>query len=110
MLRPYSVVYFFGRVNIVMNNITREDRRKLDERRESNREFLDSDNLTRPHRMCERECIDLKERIKALESLLAKVYVVVNDDVDWTDRTTRIEDFLGEIDAILPKTEEVKDE
>ena len=53
----------------------------------------------------------LKERIKALESLLARAgEKLSNYDSDYPPERFEVYDLVERIDAILPKTEEVKDE
>lgn len=97
-----------------MNNLEREERRKLHERREEDLYLPEYPN--RAHRACERECIDLKDRIKALEYLLARsgtdLQTLVNHcrDEGWDENYLgEFDDLVEEIDAILPDTEGEKD-
>lgn len=84
-----------------MNSLEREEQRKLHERRDDDLKLPEYPN--RAHRACERECLDLKDHIKALESLLARYGEVLYDfprsENDAIDR------ICAEIDAILPATE-----
>ena len=57
----------------------------------------------------------LKERIKALESLLAESKFDLIQWIEWAALRHKFSDnaslnIVAKIDAILPKTEEVKDE
>ena len=85
-----------------------ETQRKYD-RRKAN-EFTEENPLpevNRAHRAAEAECIELKERIKALESLLARFRNGFAYPYSLNENLRK--QIIAEIDAILPKTEEVKD-
>ncbi len=85
-----------------MNNHKREERRKLQERRERQRDEFACCSITRPHRACERECLDQKARIKALESLLARAGCELTFN-PWNVDNAKL--LIKEIDVILPATE-----
>lgn len=119
-----------------MNNHEREERRKLQERREDDDDLTKAmPNINRAHRDCERECLDQKARIKALESELNSTQEAMDayasESFKSKDRVKSLElvlaklgdvlyDFprsendaidriCAEIDAILPATEGKKD-
>jgi hypothetical protein len=60
-----------------------ETRRKMERRQAT--EFTEDNPMpekNRAHRACERECLDLKARVKELESLLAES-VLMMDEMDY---------------------------
>lgn len=92
-----------------MNNHEREERRKLHERREQQRISWAGD-INRAHRDCERECIDLKARVGALESLLSEScekLIELNDYIDISvgHSFDSADEIVKRIDAILPAPE-----
>lgn len=83
-----------------MNNATREERRKEAERRAT---LIDESKLSRPHRMCERECLDLKARLKEAELYLAAaVDTIVAANLI---RDPSVNTLVESIDNFLPATE-----
>ncbi len=69
-------------------------------------ESADFAEINRAHRACESECIELKSRISALESLLARASEELYLHTHFHGvqfENARI--VLEEIDAILPATE-----
>lgn len=57
-----------------------------------------------------RDINELKERIKALESLLARAGDKLNNyDSDYNPENAEVDQLIAEIDAILPDTEGKKD-
>lgn len=83
-----------------MNNATREERRKEAERRAA---LIDESKLSRPHRMCERECLDLKARLKEAELYLAAaVDTIVTANLI---RNPSVNTLVEAIDNFLPATE-----
>ncbi len=86
-----------------MNNATREERRLEAERRKEATDPKHLEKLNRPHRACERECIDLKARLKEAELYLAAaVDAIVTANLI---RDPSINTLVTAIDNFLPATE-----
>jgi len=87
-----------------MNQRQREDRRQEAERRASVIPTTEpGDNLPRPHRDAERECLDLKARLKEAELYLAAaVDTIVAANLI---RDPSVNTLVEAIDNFLPATE-----
>lgn len=89
-----------------MNNKQREERRLQAERRELEAKVPPGE-LTSPHRMCERECMDLKARMSLLESALARagedLLCMINciDEELGVSSDNPTYQLIAEIDALL---------
>lgn len=60
-------------------------------------------DINRAHRECERECLDLKARVNALESLLARASVEFQQVLYGNQSCFEMVRLSEEIDAILPR-------
>jgi hypothetical protein len=81
-----------------MNNQRKHERRESDRFCEENL----PKEMNRAHIECEKECVQIRHRVKELESLLAECGGTL---LNFSHDNELIADLINRIDALLPDTE-----